>query len=954
MNPFLKQVSDYLKLQYPGEMEQVCIVFPNMRPALYFRRYFAQGNSQPVWTPEICTITQLFENASSLSAKDELSLMFDLYRTYIKLTSSAETFDNFYSWARVLLTDFDDVDTHLADAQKVFSNVKDLKEIDLLIGNDVYIDKDIVQAFWGNILSSRKSAERDAFLQTWMILPELYHDHRSGLKNENQGSQGMIYREVAENPERIDTTKTYLIVGFNVLNECEKRIFSFLSKEGKAVFLWDYDEYYMNNPSHEAGYFMRMNVKQFPMPPDFSLHNKGIRHNPPEITCIASPSAVAQVKYACWLVSEKIREGAFVAEETAIILGNEDLMPLVLQSLSSEIGPYNVSMGVSIKDSNALAWIRNIMLLQIKIRHAGVPRFYFKYVNALLNHPFTRLLSPHTSEMVSALRTQKIIYVSPEFFSGKNFLEELFQYSGGNVHDFSEYLLRMLSKVLTAEKQEDGFEVQREIVYQIYRSLKYIDRIIAEKEISFSRLATYSHLVDQIIKTTVVPFEGEPLQGLQVMGLLETRLLDFKNILILSVNEGVLPKNTLAPSFIPVNLRYAFHLPSQQHTDSLYSYYFYRLLQRSSSVGLIYKMATKDVGGGERSRFIQQLKFELPNSVNFKQINYSVVAKANSLITIPKNKNIAAFLNAFAEGKIAHKKLSASLLNQYIKCPLAFYFSTVAGISEPESVEEDTNMKQFGNIFHKAIELIYKEFALSGKTINASDLASIADIHNNDLVEKSLLQAFDIEYKTSFLLKSELQGKQRLIYEVLLKYIGRLLHYDMEKAPFRIASLEKQLLFSMPFIDGNNVRTALIKAKIDRVDVQNDSTVVLDYKTGKVERKFKNIAALFEPGRGKEMDYFFQILLYCVMLKNAEKIIGKVRPGLISLRNLKDDSNCTIHIKNDTADYDILNIEGELENEFSVALQDLIAEIVNPRIPFVQYPEKTKCSYCIYNTICSV
>ncbi|NLA24669.1 MAG: hypothetical protein GX879_06850 [Bacteroidales bacterium] len=966
MKRLLEQVVEFVLDNYSDNLGQLCMVFPNNRPALYFRKYFAERISKPTWAPAMITISELFTQKSKLQEADELVALADLFKHFKTISKSNESFDNFYSWGKIMLSDFDDVDTYLADAEKVFANIKDLKEIDAKFSSIDQIDIDLIREYWGNILipfENRENTDNELqrFIELWQILYDLYKANRESLKKLSLGTKGMIARDIAENLSVFEKDDTiYCFAGFNILNNSEKTLMKFLQKQQKAVFLWDYDEFYMSKKTHEAGHFLAQNIKEFPQAENFETLTQGISKENLKINCVAAPSDVAQVKYAGRLL-ENFPDNS----DTALILGNEDLLPLVLHSLPEKIGDYNISMGLNVRHSDAVSWLRLILTMHSKHRKIDNQNYYYhKYVIALLKHPLSLKLDKNSEILAESLLKQQQAYIAESQLTEQEKISEIFKYPSGGVESFIEYFCKLINLLLNIETDDETYwwSLNSEILFSIYKDVFRLQNIIKTQQIQFEDFKLFSHLIDQILRSKIVPFEGEPLVGMQVLGLLETRLLDFKNIVILSLNEGVLPKATTAPSFIPMNLRYAYNLPTNKHIDSLYAYYFYRLLHQAENVHLVYKMATKDVGGGEKSRFIYQLQFELTEKIQFSQIAYDVSVSRVNAVSVEKDEKILNFLSDFIAGKVK-RNLSASSLNKYIKCPLSFYFDVVAGIKESASIDDDADAQRIGDVFHKVIQELYQEFSLKKQEITKEDIIKI--INNDKKISDVLIKKSNDIFSTKFTKIEEFSGKHRVYFEVIKAYLIELLKKDEELlAPFYIYGLEEEIRHEKTLNINNSSIKLFIKGYIDRLDEKDGLIRILDYKTGKVNRNFASIEQLFEIGRNYEYDNIFQLLLYSYMIDEKSEYKAVLQPALLSVTELHADDFST-NLSFNRKPIDNINIEiedklmpepnkGKVLDLFEAKLHQLISDILNPNISFSQTDDKKNCTYCLFKDICGI
>ncbi|MDD4235000.1 MAG: PD-(D/E)XK nuclease family protein [Bacteroidales bacterium] len=949
MEAFLKYCARFLSEKYNNDFETVKLVFPNNRSILYFNKYLTEFTNKPIWAPQCITISKLFTDKTKLKPCEDLLLVFNLYKSYTKITGSNESFDSFFLWGKTLLSDFDDIDKYMIPAKDLFSNVKDLKELDNEIGGYSKEDEEIIRKFWKNIIDSRDSIEKQSFVKLWENLYEIYLDFKNTLKNEGWAYQGMLYRSVSENPDLKFGNYNYWFIGFNALNKCEKTVMKKMQTLSIANFLWDYDEYFTGNNFHEAGLFLRENLKLFPPPSNFVINSNMKKNGKPEIECVSAVSGISQTKYMSQLLSKWSKEPNFNAERTAIVLADESLLIPVMYAIPHNLGTYNVSMGYPVKLSSAASLLRNLLQLQQQIKSTkNSNRFYHKQVNYILNNSLVRLWinkDKDLDNLITNFINQNMVYISIDEFKTEK-LKQIFRISNSSFAELTAYLELIIQNFMLIETDDNLIYREQQFLYHIYQHIIRIHDLVEKHNIPFEDIKSYSKLVEQIINTITIPYEGEPLEGMQVVGFMETRPLDFDRIIMLSLNEGIFPKKTVAPSFIPQNLRIGFGLPSQEYRDAIFAYYFYRLLQRSSKLSILFNSATNDLGGGEPSRFITQLKYEWPFNIDFRNLKRSAHLKPVEDYSIPKTDEIYKQILNVCIGN-SKRKLSASSLNQYIKCPMMFYFSTLLDYRETDEVEEDIDQRVFGSIFHEAMQIFYNPVHQKPNNITAKYLQTVLNEKQHESLRRVLKKAFAKVYLKTEEEKFELFGKNILDFEIILKLMLKMIEIDLNYAPFTIWHETKD--FYKLKISNTKINEIVIKAYIDRIDFKNNIYRILDYKTGSVKNKAKNIDYLFNHERDSEADAVFQIMLYTILFAEKNNCISNSMPGLVFLKDvLKDNDKYNIEIDKQEINY----IDYDLITRFKKNLNELISEILDKSIPFSQTQNLKNCEYCDYRTIC--
>jgi len=948
MHYFLEETARHILSQYPDNLHELCVVFPNRRSGRFFQRYLAGSLRQPVWSPTILTITDLMEELSGLQKADQLSLVFDLHQVFQqqKPTDTAETFDQFFHWGEMLLRDFDDIDKYLADPKDVFRNLARLKSIDEHFS---YLNEDqiaAIQQFWDSLDLQSPSSQQQDFISIWEILYNVYVSFNQGLEEKGVAYEGKIYRTVAD---RLKAGKLelqyprYLFVGFNALTPAEKSLFHELTGAEKADFYWDYDRYYLEG--HEAGHFLRSNLAEFPSP-DLGIHQDFAK--PKNIRFINTAYDIAQAKILPRLLEDLSSGRDANPDRTAIVLPDEQLLLPVLNSLPEDLPSINVTMGYPVDATPAFSFLLSLIQLQKNVREKAAKQFYYKDVLAILNHQYMGVLRDERIEALSrGIHKHNKIYLAPEELHEHEMLQDIFTVPQ-DYASLSDYLLKNYERFyrLIKEKsreQEDDLLMELESIYHVYLSVKRLKEIFSARQVEV-KTETYLRILERVIMNQSIPFRGEPLSGLQVMGILETRTLDFENLIILSMNEGVFPTAESAPSFIPFNLRKGFGLPTHEQNDAIYAYYFYRLIQRARNVTLVYNSSTDGLKTGEMSRFMHQLKYEGGHPISEETVVSDLDIPVSRDITVTKSKDVMEALEQWNGLNGGKRKLSPSALNTYLRCPLQFYFKYVAGLEEPEEITEDVDMPLFGTLLHHAMERMYEPYVKSGEAITAEELQRLEK--NDELIRRYIRDAFREEYFSDVAAGQSLHlsGKNLLIEDILHRYIKQLLRKESKFTPFRPLSLEGEYNSTLRFEVNDGEKEVTLRGKIDRVDEHGGAVRVLDYKTGQSKGGIKDVASLFARDGNHAA---LQALLYARMYDQNNPDGQQLVPGLYFLRDIyRDDFDYRLMMNKAPVSYH--QVAGQLEEQ----LKELMQQLYDPDIPFEQTEDWNTCRFCPYNGIC--
>lgn len=955
METFLKQVAHDLYNKTEGNFTKVAIVFPNKRASLFFNEYLAQESDRPIWSPTYVSISELFRQSSDLSIADPIKLVCDLYKVFQKATGSKETLDDFYFWGEMLIADFDDADKNMADTHALFSNLKDLNE---LMDNYDFLEegqKEALSQFFHNFSINLVTELKQRFISMWNVLGDIYTEYKALLESQSIAYEGMLYRQVIEqlDVEALPYNK-YIFVGFNVLNKVEHTLFKKLNEAGKAMFYWDYDTFYLNKTPHEAGEFIRRNLRDFPSELPASFFDN--LNQPKEVTFIESPTENGQVRY----LPQWIRENLTSQEkETAVVLCNEALLQPVLHALPDNVKHINITMGFPLSQTPAYSFVNALMELHTSGYNPNNGRYLFAEVISVLKHPYTRQLSPEAEKLEQTLTRDNRFYPLPSELKQDNVLELLFTPRRNNL-DLCSMLSEALKEVAVIYQQQaashsDAFDqLYRESLFKTYTLVNRFHTLIESKELNV-QAGTFQRLLTRVMSSSSIPFHGEPAIGMQVMGVLETRNLDFRHLIMLSVNEGQLPKAGGDSTFIPYNLRKAFGMTTIDHKIAVYAYYFYRLMQRAEKVTLVYNTATDGINRGELSRFMLQFLIEWGYPVLRKQLEAAQSPQSSAPIIIEKTPDVMEQMKSVFDIRNNPKALiSPSALNCYLDCPLKFYYKYVALLSAPDEVTADIDSAKFGSIFHYAAEHIYKDLTAHGKLISRENLETL-------LKDEVRLQTYvDNGFKELFFNlpqneQPEYNGIQLINSAVIVKYIQQLLRNDLRYAPFTFVGSEQRIFENIEIYTPTGDIQSRIGGIIDRIDSKGESLRIVDYKTGGDADTPANVQSLFIPDK-KRSNYVFQTFLYAsiVCKKLREKNDNRlVAPALLYIhRAASENYSPVIQMGEPRKPKEPVDNFAQHEGDFRENLKTLLEDIFNPDISFTQTEIEDKCAYCDFRALC--
>jgi len=957
MESFLKLVAADLYKHTEGNLAHTAVVFPNKRAGLFFNEYLAQESDSPIWSPAYVSISELFRSLSPWEVGDPVKLVCELYKIFRRETQSTETLDDFYFWGEMLISDFDDADKNRVDTDKLFSNLQDLRNI---MDDYTFIDdeqEEAIRQFFQNFSIERRTALKERFISLWDVLGNIYKGFRESLASQNIAYEGMMYRHVIEH---LDVDKLpyekYVFVGFNVLNKVEHTLFTQLKDAGKAVFYWDYDEFYMKENrqavTHEAGEFIRRNLRDFPSPLSGELFKN--LSKPKEVHYIASSTENAQARY----LPQWIRNNLTTPEkETAVVLCNEALLQPVLHSLPAEVKHVNITMGFPLSQTPVYSFLIALLELHTHGFNFKSGRYTFQSVVTLLKHPYTRQLTGQAELLEKELTRNNRFYPLPGELGKDEFLTRLFTPLSGNLNlciRLSETLQQVASIYqanTSGTEDTDAFnQLYRESLFKAYTTINRFRTLIEEDELTVQS-ETFRRLLVKILSTTNIPFHGEPAIGMQVMGVLETRNLDFRHLVLLSVNEGQLPKSGGDSSFIPYNLRKAFGMTTIEHKIAVYAYYFYRLLQRAERITLIYNTSSDGLNRGEWSRFMLQFLIEWPHPITRQFLEAGQSPQGTSPITVEKTPDVMRRMQSLFDVRANPKaKFSPSALNYYLDCPLKFYYRYVAGLSAPDEVSAEIDSATFGSIFHYAAEHIYKDLTTHGKVINKEALETLLrnDVKLQDYVDTAFKKLF---FNVPQNEKPEYNGVQLINSAVIARYLKQLLQNDLRYAPFTFIASEMEVDEPIDIQTPKGVIKSRIGGIIDRMDSKDGTLRIVDYKTGGDADTPPHVESLFIPDK-KRSNYVFQTFLYAAIMCRKQPTM-KIAPALLYIHRAATETySPVIQMGEPRKPKEAVEDFSKYEKEYRERLQGLLEEIFNPEKSFTQTEIIEKCTYCDFKALC--
>lgn len=948
---FLYRVAEEEWSKYSDQWRERVYVFPNRRSALFFRKYMAQCAGKPIFAPKTITINQLFSEHSKLTAADPVSLLFDTYEVYkdkyLQPNHFSETFDEFVFWGRMLISDFNEVDANLVSAEQLFVNLSDLKEIEERFPTPrtpwQETELSSLQQFAEGFAEHADNKLRRHFLSIWQCLLPIYNELGKRLREKGEAYMGMMCRDVVEHFAAEDY-KHCVFVGFNVLNGVERRLMHLLQDNGKTTFYWDYAPPYLCDSHNRASLFMKQNLQEFPS--DFSVIGSGGKA---EIHWLQTSSTATEARCAAQIISEMGELGADQWTRVGIVMPDEQLLPMVIDSLPGNISHVNITMGQSLRSTPVYSLIQHLSRLNMlqKRDSKSETLFYYDTVFSLLYHPYINCVvdKDRLNEQISLIRNHNMLYVRKQLFDDEPILKQLFE-TGEASANLPQLLSQLLRQLIDTET--DKPDEKNECIYQVLLVLQRLERLLLKHaDIAFQPRTFYQILLN-LLDTVSIPFEGEPLVGLQIMGVLESRGMDFERLIITDVNDDVLPGSPMQNTYIPYDLRRAYQLPTPERQDAVYAYNFFRLISRAKQVWLLQNSASNNQRTGEPSRYIYQLIYQYNSQIEPEVISNRVEQTGNKPIQITKTPAVMEQIKKvlMPDSLQQHNVgLAPSALNVYVSCPARFYWEHILKLREDSEISRQIDSAQLGTILHATLQQMYDKTQFVNKS-KIDDF--LLRLNNTNLIEQL--------YRQYFLKDADLPltGNDYLPMQVVKEYATRVLKHDAGLPPFNYVASEVRCKAYFTLSDGRKV---MLKGVIDRIDQLRGETRVIDYKTGGEHSKTNfSLKELYNDEVAKDADYTRQTLFYCWLIDNSEEGRRLTRrqqteggqqttnsdlyPFIYYVR-LSDDKFCQeVVFKNKDRGYDAIR------NDFEEALNNVLTEILDPKVAFSNRPQRGYSSHC--------
>ena len=919
MVSFIQDVISDLKLKEKN-LSNISFILPSKRAGIFLRNTIATTTQETLFAPEIQSIEEFVETVSGFTYTSNSEILFEFYEVYLKETpiESIESFDKFSKWAQIIIQDFNEIDRYLIEPNHVFEYLNAIKEIE--------------NHHWSK--DEEQTPYIKNYLLFWNRLKHYYTALNKALKLKQKGYQGLVYREAAAKINTFNADhpdKRYVLVGFNALNAAEELIFKSLLYKGLAEIYWDIDQKFTTNPIHDAGHFTRKHKSSWsyfntnPFNWTFSHYSEK-----KYIEVIGAAKQVGQIKYVGELLNQLSSEGKSL-KNTALVLGDETLLLPLLNSIPNTIDKVNITMGLPLH----LTPMASLFEELFKIHKVATLQFYYKDVIKLLSHPFIKPLfaSPKhnaSDQLITAIKTKNIANIgasqlkalAPAHQDVLALLFDSWENRPKQAITCCQKLILLLKAQFDLDKLTNALPL--EYLYKFHTLFNELAQLNNTFE-HISNVQSLIALYRELIKKETLDFRGEPLEGLQIMGMLESRVLDFETVIITSVNEGILPAGKSHNSFIPFDVKVENNLPTYKEKDAVYTYHFYRLLQRAKNIYIIYNTEADVLAGGEKSRFITQLDLDKTHDIHHSLIAPNVPTLPQQLKQIAKTPQVIEAIDLLAK-----KGLSPSSLTNYIRNPIDFYYDKILGISEYDDVEESIAYNTLGTVIHNTLEDFYSP--LVGQFLTEDSLKAM-----KGNIEKTVLKHFEIEYKEGDLSK----GKNLIIFEIAQRYVLNFLNLELldlqQGNDIKILAIESNN--KVPLYIERLDKTVILTGKVDRVDEYNGLTRIIDYKTGRVEPS--KVEILNWEDLLSDYDKYsksFQVLMYAYMMHESNQIELPVEAGIISFKSLSrglmkfaTKPSANSKAKNQLISQDTLDA-------FEIQLKQLISEIYDPTIDFIEKP----------------
>ena len=953
---FLHRLAADLLDRFGTDLQDVAIVFNNKRPQLFLKKYLAELSGKPIWSPHFFTIQQFFAASTSKVCASQLKQFFVLLNEYNHLLAQEGkeqvSADVFYPLAEIIVSDFSQIDYYLAHPNKVFNLIGNIAELEQQFPNFDKEQLEFMESFWASFSQEKQSKIQEKFIEMWHRMPQLYLNFHKRLAEQNLVTSAKMYRNLAEgldsDLEFLKKFKHVVFAGFNALSKAEEQLFKKWQDEGLCSFYFDADQHYFSDPIQEAGHFIRRNIKTIGLENKLTIDENRIDRPEKEFTVIQALGQVAQGKILKQVLVEK--ESKSEADSKAIILADESLLLPVLQTIDDE--NLNITMVYPFEQSAVFGLCDIWLKIQDEIANGDKKTISYPHVLSFIFNPLIGVSEAQRSRIHKDIVKEKKARFSLDELKSLSKTAEMafsaYESPTQSIRNLGSFLLLISKEIADLRKLESLLIT--EAVKTLNVLLDNFEDLVHDKLNPELKASFVFKLIRRALSGLSVPFDGEPLVGLQVMGLLESRCLDFEELVVLGMNEGVLPKVSITPSFIPDNVRRAFDLPVLENQNSIFAYFFYRLLHCAKKITLVYNGIDSDTAPSEVSRFVKQLEFETSCKFNYViQQNQPIENHSNQEIIVEKKglvlEKLKKYLQRTPDGQF-EPKISASGFNDYLSCSLKFFYDKIAKLKKPEELPDQIGANVVGSMLHEVMERFYQDSV--GIEVSTEYIT-----HRRKLLPKLCLEAMSNTFKLpSSTEPSSLSALQQIILQVLEKYAIKILDHDALIAPFVIKELEEKEKFTPLFsfeLDGKEEQVRLLGI-IDRVDSVNGKTRIVDYKTGKDSLVFKDFEGLFSDNTKEQNKALVQTLFYTLVYEKFNGVEG-VEPHLYTVKDLSKGTSFKSKAKAGNIELVDENL-AEYKSQLELKMKEKFAELFNPEIPFRQTPNADSCKYCNFNEIC--
>lgn len=966
MVPFLKEVAKDLVARTGKDLHHAAVVFNNKRPVAYLQHHLAQTIGKPFWSPSFYTIQEFFALSTDLLVADGFTQFFTLYQQYNELLKKEGAKpinpDVFYPVARIILSDFAQIDNDLVNAEQLFEELEDIAVIEKNFQHLSSEQQAFLEQFWTSFSSGKQKNHQEQFIRMWRRMPSLYQGFHAALKAKGLTTMAHVYRNLAtgkaENPQFIDDFAQGKLVfaGFNALSNAEARIFTQWSKAEKALFYFDTDNYYMQDETQEAGLFLRKNIQKLGLPNALGESRELIRSGVKEIKVYKTQGQTAQAKILQRELEEDypMLDAADNAGKIALILADESLLLPILQTIPTHYtaGDHtaavnlNVTMGYPLLATSIFGLADIWLSVQSQFAAGKKSTVNHREVDAFLSHPLVGLPVELRDRLQKKILEEQFIEVETDVLKDAGELSALFfsrRDKGGLAILSLKEVFQFILKQQLAEKTLK--QTEADLFIATIKELNRLHDTLTEFTANLP-LPFVLSLMQKAIQGIAVPLSGEPLEGVQVMGLLESRSLDFDHVYILGVNEGILPQVSVSPSFIPDSIRRAYGLPVIENQDAISAYMFYRLLQRSRKVSLVYNGQGDDNNTGEPSRFLRQLEFESGYTFKYYDQFQTVSTTAHTNADIVKNGEVWERLSLYLDHQDPSLRVSATALTTYMNCQVQFFYKYIAKIEEPKELAENLEANNIGSMLHFVMERFYEELKSESPYITRDRIST----HRKELKRLCKIAFVKVMSNDEHKLIQH-NGMQQVVLAIVAEYANVILDYDEIEAPFSILDLESKDQIDFALQVNGEEKIVTLHGIIDRVDQKAGTTRVVDYKTGRDELQFTAIEDLFDGAINKQNKALVQTLFYTYVYEQAKGITG-MEPNLYLIRKMRkegtlfhfSESRKRVHLQAE-------HLAG-LKTDFSRLLRIKLEELFNPAVAFTHTTHTDNCKYCPYLSLC--